>query len=73
MNEEAKTNAVEQTDHCTCKKKDCKLHGNCVECVTMHRRDGDHLPSCFHEMVNKRIGFLSGLTESKVVEADKGE
>lgn len=59
-------------DHCTC-KADCKLHGNCVECVTMHVKDGDHLPSCFHEMLNKRIKYLSGLSEHTIVDELKKE
>lgn len=73
-NEENNLNTAGETkDHCTCPKKDCKLHGNCVACVAMHRKDEDHLPSCFHKMVNKRIKFLSGLTEHSVVETIKEE
>ena len=49
-------------DHCNCPAS-CKHHGNCVECVIIHRGHGDHLPHCFRDMVNKRIETLSGLTE----------
>ena len=38
-------------DHCTCPGTGCKFHGNCVECVIIHRGHGDHLPHCF--MLNK--------------------
>ena len=33
-------------DHCPCKKKDCRYHGNCKECVAIHRAHGEHLPEC---------------------------
>lgn len=49
-------------DHCTC-PADCKFHGKCVQCVIIHRGHGDHLPHCFQNMVNQRIGVLSALTE----------
>ena len=49
-------------DHCSCPAP-CKHHGHCVDCVTLHRGHGDHLPRCFHDMVNRRIGDLARLTE----------
>ena len=49
-------------DHCTCPSA-CKFHGKCIECVIIHRGHGDHLPHCFRDMLNRRIGALSGLTE----------
>lgn len=49
-------------DHCSCPAA-CSLHGNCVKCVVVHRGHGDHLPHCFQQMVNRRIGRLSELTE----------
>jgi len=49
-------------DHCNCPTP-CKYHGNCLECVIIHRGHGDHLPHCFRDMVNKRIEAVSGLTE----------
>lgn len=49
-------------DHCTCPEA-CKFHGKCVECVTLHRGHGDHLPHCFGNMLNKRIEKLSELSE----------
>lgn len=49
-------------DHCSC-PGNCKWHGKCVECVTLHRGHGDHLPHCFYKMVNERLEGLMGLTE----------
>lgn len=52
-------------DHCTCPSA-CKFHGKCVECVVLHRGHGDHLPHCFHKMVNRRLEGLSALTENSL-------
>ncbi len=49
-------------DHCSCTVK-CPHHGHCVDCVVIHRGHQDHLPNCFHPMVNRRIGAVSELTE----------
>jgi len=49
-------------DHCSCRAQ-CRYHGNCVDCVVIHRGHQDHLPECFREMINRRIEALSGLTE----------
>lgn len=52
----------EAGDHCPCKQP-CRHHGNCFECVTVHRGHRDHLPLCMWDMVNERIHKLSLLTE----------
>ncbi len=49
-------------DHCSCTVA-CKHHGKCIECVVLHRGHGHHLPSCFHDIVNKRLEPISELTE----------
>jgi hypothetical protein len=49
-------------DHCSC-PVGCEHHGKCMECVTLHRGHGDHLPYCLFQMVNKRIEALSAITE----------
>lgn len=57
-------------DHCSCTRA-CRMHGNCVECVAAHRAHRDHLPVCFHDMVNERLCSLSELTEQSVIEKIK--
>lgn len=52
----------ERLDHCSCQTKNCKYHGKCIDCVAIHRAHRDHLPNCFHSMVNERIARLSELT-----------
>ena len=49
-------------DHCSCTVP-CRWHGKCAQCVAIHRAHGDHLPVCFHAMVNERLRCLSALTE----------
>ena len=52
----------ESGDHCPCKVA-CPHHGNCFECVTIHRGHRDHLPMCMWDMVNERLHLLSHMTE----------
>ena len=49
-------------DHCPCPES-CPHHGNCFECVTLHRGHRDHLPMCMWDMVNERLHLLSHMTE----------
>jgi len=51
---------------CNCPNTACRLHGNCMDCVIVHRGHRDHLPYCMHDMVNERLSALSALTESEV-------
>lgn len=49
-------------DHCPCTKA-CRYHGNCKECVAIHRAHGEHVPSCMRTLINEKIRILSELTE----------
>ncbi len=49
-------------DHCPCTKA-CRYHGNCKECVAIHRAHQEHVPFCMRQMVNEKIKALSELTE----------
>lgn len=49
-------------DFCTC-TADCKHHGRCMDCVTIHRGHDDHLPYCMQAMLNRRLEKLSELSE----------
>lgn len=41
--------AYAETDHCSCEES-CRWHGNCKECVAIHRAHQDHLPHCFEKL-----------------------
>jgi hypothetical protein len=43
-----------------------------MECVTVHRGHGDHLPHCLHNMLNRKIAQLSGLTEHSFTPPPRG-
>lgn len=53
-------------DHCPCLKA-CRYHGNCKECVAIHRAHQEHVPNCMRPMLNKKIRILSELTEHTIV------
>ena len=54
-----------QEDFCSCTAV-CKHHGHCMDCVTLHRGHGDHLPNCLHAMFNLRLKKLSELSEHSI-------
>ena len=49
-------------DHCPCQKA-CRYHGNCKECVAIHRAHHEHVPNCMRPLLNKKFKLLSELTE----------
>ena len=49
-------------DQCPCKKA-CRYHGNCKECVAIHRAHQEHVPNCMRPMINNKLKILSELTE----------
>ena len=50
-------------DYCSCNNIKCRYHGKCMECVLIHRGHDNHLPNCFHNMINEKIKGISKLTE----------
>lgn len=54
--------AYKDKDHCPCQKA-CGYHGNCRECVTIHRAHQEHVPNCMRPMLNRKLKLLSELTE----------
>ena len=55
------------TDTCPCTAK-CKYHGRCSECVAIHRAHGEHLPFCFHNIINRHLAQLSMLSEHSLID-----
>lgn len=52
-------------DHCSCQKA-CRYHGNCKECVAIHRAHGEHVPNCMRPLINQKLRLLSELTEHTI-------
>lgn len=59
-------------DHCSCPEA-CPHHGDCFECVTLHRGHRDHLPYCMWDMVNDKIHAISSMTEGSFCQYEKEE
>ena len=38
-------------------------HGNCKECVAIHRAHQEHVPNCMRPLINKKLKLMSELTE----------
>ena len=57
----------QEKDHCSCKKA-CRYHGNCKECVAIHRAHQEHVPNCMRPIINAKIKLLSELTEHKIAD-----
>ena len=56
-----------EKDHCPCKKA-CRYHGNCKECVAIHRAHQEHVPNCMRPNLNQNIKLLSQHTEHTITE-----
>ncbi len=54
-----------EKDHCPCQKA-CRYHGNCKECVAIHRAHQEHVPNCMRPMINAKLRILSELTEHTI-------
>lgn len=57
----------QKKDHCPCTKA-CRYHGNCKECVAIHRAHQEHVPFCMRPTINKKIQLLSEVTEHTFME-----
>ena len=53
---------LQDKDHCPCQKA-CRYHGNCKECVAIHRAHQEHVPNCMRPLINKKLKLMSELTE----------
>ncbi len=54
--------AYQEKDHCPCQKA-CRYHGNCKECVAIHRAHQEHVPNCMRPMINAKLKEISMLSE----------
>jgi hypothetical protein len=53
-------------DDCPCVQTRCHRHGNCVECIRVHRTRQQHIPECLQDMFRSRIKELAALVEYDV-------
>ena len=50
-------------DDCPCTQIRCHRHGNCVECIRVHRTRQEHIPECLQDMFRSRVRELAALVE----------
>jgi hypothetical protein len=55
-------------DDCPCTQVRCYRHGNCVECIRVHRTRQQHIPECLQDMFRNRIKELAALVECDVID-----
>ena len=48
---------------CPCPKLKCEWHGQCFECVLVHRVAQNHVPCCLQPMLRQKIAELAGAAE----------
>lgn len=56
---------------CPCPVIKCKWHGNCYECVMMHRVHQNHLPNCLKPVIEKKVAELAKNLEMHLVEDEQ--
>ncbi|MHC4563908.1 MAG: hypothetical protein ACYS8X_14210 [Planctomycetota bacterium] len=51
---------------CPCPKTKCYWHGNCRDCVRLHRMGGGHVPACLQFILDDKIAALAATAELEV-------
>ena len=57
---------------CDCPLTTCEQHGNCTECVTIHRHYGNHFPHCLQFLVKDKIKELAKTIEITIEDKKPG-
>jgi hypothetical protein len=53
---------------CPCIQTRCPLHGNCVECVAVHRKGAGHVPECMQDLLRQTVQKMAALVEYGVID-----
>ena len=56
---------------CTCTQTLCAWHGQCRECVALHRYHQEHVPSCLQPMIHEKLQAVVKIGELTAVENEK--
>jgi len=59
-----------QITKCSCPNTLCDWHGNCKECVALHRYHNDHVPVCLQSIINDKIKVLADVAEMITVKKE---
>jgi len=52
-----------ECDQCPCPKTKCYWHGNCRDCVRIHRINGNHVPHCLQFILAEHVQALAAAAE----------
>lgn len=55
-------------NECPCSQIECEWHGNCFECVLIHRANRQHVPECLEEILRQKVRALALSVEYDVVD-----
>jgi len=50
---------------CSCPKTKCEWHGDCYNCVRIHRHFGDHVPNCLQFILQNKVKEIARAAEMK--------
>lgn len=51
---------------CSCPKTKCEWHGDCYNCIRIHRHFGDHVPNCLQFILKNQIEELARAADMTV-------
>ncbi len=57
---------------CPCVQLPCPIHGDCLACVSAHRKHGLHLPECLQPIMRGLVEQLAVKVEYKVTDTRPG-
>ena len=52
-----------ECDRCPCPKTECYWHGNCRDCVRIHRMNAQHVPHCLQFILAEHVQALAAAVE----------
>lgn len=51
---------------CSCPNLKCEWHGDCFNCVRIHRHYKDHIPKCMQAIMREKVKELAHMVEFSV-------
>jgi hypothetical protein len=55
--------ASDKEAECSCPKTKCEWHGDCYNCIRIHRHFGDHVPNCLQFILQDKIREIARAVE----------
>ncbi|MBN1292009.1 MAG: hypothetical protein JXB48_09235 [Candidatus Latescibacteria bacterium] len=52
--------------NCSCPNINCEFHGDCYNCIRIHRHYKDHVPRCLQPMLREKVKGLTQMVEYTV-------